>query len=85
MMESITWIGLLAAFCTTVAFIPQALKVIRTKHTKDLSLSMYSIFTTGVVLWLLYGITIKDLPMILANSFTLAFALVILFMKIKHK
>ena len=84
-MIDFTFIGLAAAFCTTISFLPQAIKVIKTRHTKDLSLSMYSIFTSGVFLWLLYGLLINDLPMILANIVTLVFALTILVMKIRYK
>ncbi|MGH9811215.1 MAG: SemiSWEET transporter, partial [Terriglobia bacterium] len=51
----ITAIGLLAAFCTTVAFLPQVIQTWRTRSTKDLSLPMFSIFTTGIFLWLVYG------------------------------
>lgn len=84
-MNTYTLIGLAAAFCTTFSFLPQALKVIKTKHTKDLSLSMYSIFTTGVLLWLIYGLLIHDTPVIIANAITLFFAATILFMKIRYK
>ena len=61
-------IGLAAAGCTTLSFLPQAIKTIKTKQTEDLSLGMYSFFTLGVSLWLTYGIIIKDLPVILANK-----------------
>jgi len=79
------YIGFLAAFCTTVAFFPQALKVWRTKSTRDISLYMFIIFTIGVVSWLIYGITISDLPIILANAVTLILSLFILVYKIKYK
>jgi len=78
-------IGLAAATCTTFSFLPQAIKVIKTKHTKDLSLAMYSIFTAGVFLWLVYGILIKDIPLIVANIITFIFAATILIMKIRYK
>jgi MtN3 and saliva related transmembrane protein len=80
-----TIIGLVAAICTTFSFLPQAIKVIRTKHTKDLSLVMYSVFTLGVFLWLVYGVLIKDAPLIIANIITLLLAGTILIMKIRHK
>ena len=79
------YIGFFAAFCTTVAFLPQALKVYKTKSTKDISLSMFIIFTVGVLSWLLYGINISDLPIILANSITLILSIFILIYKIKFK
>jgi MtN3 and saliva related transmembrane protein len=79
------YIGFFGAFCTTVAFLPQALKVYKTKSTKDISLSMFIIFTVGVLSWLLYGINISDLPIILANSITLILSIFILIYKIKFK
>jgi len=84
-MNTITLIGMAAAACTTFSFLPQAIKVIKTKQTKDLSLSMYSVFTTGVLLWLTYGLFVKDFPLIIANSITLLFAVTILIMKIRYK
>lgn len=80
-----TYIGLAAAMLTTFAFLPQAIKIIRTRHTKDISLVMYIIFTTGIVLWLIYGLFIKDLPIIVANIITLALSISILIMKIRYK
>lgn len=77
-MNGFTLIGLAAAACTTAAFIPQAIKVIRTKDTRSLSLPMYIIFTVGVLLWLVYGILVKDIPVMAANVVTLTFSLVIL-------
>ena len=84
-MDLFTIIGLVAAVCTTISFVPQAIRIIKTKHTKDLSLTMYSILTTGVFLWLAYGILVKDLPIILANGVTLIFTATILFLIIKYK
>ncbi len=84
-MELFTIIGLAAGFCTTVAFLPQAFKTWKTKSAKDLSLGMYSIFCTGVVLWLTYGILISDLPIILTNLVTLCLAVSILYFKLSFK
>lgn len=81
----IKYIGFFAAFCTTVAFIPQAVKVYKTKSTKDISLYMFIIFSIGVLSWLIYGISKLDLPLILANAVTLILSLYILFYKIKLK
>lgn len=78
------WIGYIAAFLTTAAYIPQARKAIVEKHTKSLSLGMYILITTGLAMWLVYGILIDDLPMILANGITVVLAAAILAMKIKH-
>jgi MtN3 and saliva related transmembrane protein len=76
---------MVAAICTTISFIPQALKTLKTKQTKDLSLSMYSMFTIGIVLWLIYGILVRDIPLMVANVITLVFTSMILILKIKHK
>ena len=84
-MNVYTIVGLAAATCTTLAFLPQAIKVIRTKQTKSLSLVMYSVFTLGVFLWLMYGILVKDAPLIIANIITFILAGTILIMKIRYK
>lgn len=84
-MELMTLIGLAAGFCTTAAFLPQVIKTWKSRSAKDLSLGMYSIFCTGVLLWLIYGIMISDLPIILANAITLILAVSILFFKLTFK
>jgi len=76
-------IGSLAATLTTVSFVPQAWKVWHTKHTADISLAMYSLFTTGVALWLAYGILIAAWPIIIANLVTLLLAGAVLIMKLR--
>lgn len=80
-MES--YLGYLAAFCTTVAFIPQAVKVYKTKHTKDISLGMFSLLNFGFVFWLIYGIMLDSYPIILANAVTIIFAVYILIIKLR--
>lgn len=77
------YLGYLAAFCTTIAFIPQAVKVYKTKHTKDISLGMFSLLIVGFVFWLCYGLMLSSYPIILANSITLIIAIYILFTKIR--
>ncbi|TVR16416.1 MAG: hypothetical protein EA391_07955 [Balneolaceae bacterium] len=84
-MEVNTIIGLIAGFCTTVAFLPQVIKTWKTKSAKDLSLGMYSIFCTGIVLWLTYGILISDLPIIITNIASLTLASSILYFKLRFK
>lgn len=84
-MEYSEILGLVAAVLTTLSFLPQVIKVIKTKHTADLSLSMYSLFFVGVFLWLIYGIILKSLPIILANGITLILSGIILILKIKYK
>ena len=71
-------IGLIAAVCTTFAFIPQVIKVWKTKQTKDLSLRMYSIMFIGILLWLVYGIRIDSLSIMLANVVTSCLAIFII-------
>lgn len=77
-------IGSVAALLTTTCFIPQAVKVVRTKRTEDLSLWTYVLFSVGVSFWLAYGILLNSLPMIGANAITLPLALTILYTKIRH-
>jgi len=77
------WIGSIAATLTTTAFIPQAWQVWRTRHTKDISLGMYAIFTSGVALWVVYGLLIDSWPVIVANCVTLVLAGAVLVMKIR--
>lgn len=84
-MEWITHIGFVAAFCTSVSFAPQAYKIIKTKDTKGISIYMYSLFVTGVSLWLIYGILINDLPMTVANVVTLTLSSFILIIKIRNR
>lgn len=81
----ITAIGLGAAFCTTISFLPQAVKTIQTKDTSGISLLMYSFFTFGTLLWFIYGIMSRDVPVATANAITLIFACVILIYKIRYK
>ena len=76
-------IGIVAAFLTTLSFVPQAILVIRTKQTEGISLTMYAMFTTGVVAWLVYGIALGAVPIILANTVTLVLASIILTLKIR--
>ena len=82
-MNTADWIGSAAATLTTTAFVPQAWKVWRTKHTADISLGMYTLFTLGVALWLSYGILLASRPIIIANSVTLLLAGAVLVMKLK--
>jgi MtN3 and saliva related transmembrane protein len=84
-MNFVTIIGYLAAFGTTVSFLPQAIKTIRTRDTSGISLPMYIFFTVGTLLWLIYGIMSPSLPVAVANCITLIFATTILIYKIKYK
>jgi MtN3 and saliva related transmembrane protein len=75
-------IGMLAATCTTLAFLPQVLKVWRTRSAADISLGMYVVFCAGVGLWLMYGLLIQSAPLLFANGFTFALAASVLAMKL---
>ena len=66
-MNIVSLIGITAAILTTSAFVPQAWKIIRDKHVKDLSLTMYVMMFSGQFCWLIYGLNINDLPLISAN------------------
>jgi len=77
-------VGYFAASCTTLAFLPQALKVLREKETRSLSLGMYVLFTLGIGLWLAYGLLKGDTVIILANAVTIVFSLAILVTKIRY-
>ena len=76
-------VGYFAASCTTLAFLPQAVKVLRDKDTKSPSLGMYVLFTVGVGLWLAYGILKDDYVITLANAITIILSLAILVTKIR--
>ncbi len=78
-------IGYLAAICTTLAFVPQALKTIKSRDTTGISLSMYVIFTTGVFFWLVYGLLLVNFPLIAANLVTFVLSATILWFKLKYK
>jgi MtN3 and saliva related transmembrane protein len=80
----ISVLGLVAGFCTTAAFIPQVAKTWRTRHTRDLSLGMFSIYVTGVALWLLYGIVLQDIPIIAANGATFVLSAAMLYFKLRY-
>ena len=77
-------IGFLAGALTTIAFVPQALKMYTTKSGKDVSARMLMIFSAGVFLWLIYGIMIESLPVILANIVTLILSGAIIVLKIRY-
>lgn len=77
-------IGYVGAFLTTVSFIPQAVKTIRTRDTRGISLHMYAVFTVGVACWLGYGIALGSWPMILSNIVTLGLSSTILALKLRY-
>ena len=80
--DTIEWIGGLAAMLTTASFVPQVWLTLRTRDVSGISVGMYSCFTLGVALWLIYGLSIGSLPVTIANCITLTLALAILGMKL---
>ena len=82
-MTSADWLGSIAGFCTTVAFLPQVLKVWRTRSARDVSLGMYAVFTLGVVCWLAYGWLLMIWPIIIANIVTLVLVALVIAMKLR--
>ena len=82
-MTAIDVIGIMAGTLTTIAFVPQVFKVWRSRSAEDVSLLMFALFSTGVLLWLLYGIALDSLPIIVANSITLALAVSVLALKVR--
>ena len=83
-MVVIEGIGDLAASLTTLSFLPQVLRVWRTGQTRDISLAMYVVFVSGVVMWLVYGILIMKWPVIVGNAVTLLLAGSVLIMKLRN-
>jgi len=84
-MDGVTILGIVAGVLTSSAFFPQLLKAWKSKSTGDVSLLMYIIACTGILLWLIYGLIINSLPLILANAFTLVIAAAILALKIRYR
>ncbi len=83
-MNGTTLIGLIAALCTTASFLPPVINTLTSKKTKDISLLMYAILTTGIFFWLVYGILLKDFPLILANVISFSLSVCVLVMKLRH-
>ena len=77
-------IGYIAACLTTLSFLPQALHTFRTRDVRGISLGMYTLFTSGVALWLVYGMLLRAWPIVAANAVTLVLALAILVMKLRY-
>lgn len=78
-------IGIIAGIFTTVSFVPQLVKIFKTKRGKDISLYMYVVLTTGIVMWLIYGFLIKELPIILANAVAFVLCSIIILMRVKYR
>lgn len=78
-------LGYLAATLTTCSFVPQALHTFRTRDVSGISLGMYSVFTVGVALWLVYGVLLTAWPVVIANAITLVLACAIVAMKLRYR
>ena len=83
-MDISTIVGLAAGALTTASFLPQMTKTIRSKATKDISLGMYLLLSTGLFFWVIYGLSIRSLPVILTNAIALGLALIVLVLKIRY-
>lgn len=83
-MSPATLVGYAAALFTTSAFLPQVIRAWRTRSTRDLSLQSFATYAAGLALWLVYGLLIRDVPLIAANGVTLLLALTILGLKLRH-
>jgi len=84
-MDNVTLLGLAAGTLTTIAFIPQVLKTWRTRSGEDISTIMFLLFSSGVLLWLLYGIALHAAPIIIANAITLLLALTVILLKLRYR
>ena len=80
-----TWTGYVAATLTTLAFVPQAVKTLRSRDTRGISLGMYVVFTIGVAFWFAYGLVLHSWPMIVSNAITLGLSAAILGMKLRWR
>jgi len=83
-MQLFDLIGYFAATLTTASFVPQALHTFQTKDVRGISLGMYSAFTLGVAMWLVYGLILQAWPIVIANAITLSLAASILWMKLRY-
>jgi MtN3 and saliva related transmembrane protein len=83
-MLKLTFLGLAAAFCSTVAFVPQVVKTWKSRSTADISLGMYLVLVLGIVLWLVYGAFLGDAPLVIANGITFVLAGGILVFKLRY-
>ena len=81
---NLEWVGFLAAACTTLSLVPQAVKTIRSRDTHGISLAMYVVFTIGIGFWFGYGIVLHSWPMIVSNAITFVLAATILALKLRH-
>ncbi len=84
-MDFVNLLGIAAGTLTTIAFVPQVIKTWRTRSGEDISTGMFLLFSSGVLLWLLYGVALNAAPIIIANSITLVLALTIILLKVRYR
>jgi MtN3 and saliva related transmembrane protein len=83
-MKLATIVGLVAAFCTTAAFVPQVVRTWKSRSTKDISLGMFVFYALGIFAWLVYGVLIGDLPLIASNGVTFVLSVIMLGFKLRY-
>ena len=83
-VPAVELLGFIAAFCTTAAFVPQLVRVLRLRSARDVSLPTFVMFSVGVFLWLLYGLYIGSKPVIASNTVTLVLSVSILILKLRY-
>jgi len=83
-MTFTTLLGLIGAILVNVAFLPQFIKSWKTKKTEDISLGMYSVYIVGIIIWLIYGVLIKDIPIIFSEIIGLTLVSSVLYLKLKY-
>ncbi len=84
-MTTIDLIGFAAGTLTTISLLPQVVKIWRTRSADDLSMGMFALFGSGVLLWLVYGLAVGSLPVIVANAITFVLALTIMALKLRYR
>jgi len=84
-MDSTTLLGLIGGTLTTSSFVPQVLKAVKTRSTRDVSTGMFVLLSAGIFIWIVYGIKINSLPVILTNSISFVFSVIILVYKVVNK
>ena len=84
-MDLVTVIGICAGILTTGSFLPQVIKIHRTKKTSDLSLAMFILLAAGISLWIIYGVLLKSLPVLLANSVVFVLCIYLIVAKVRYK
>ncbi|MCX8044084.1 MAG: SemiSWEET transporter [Desulfobacterota bacterium] len=83
-VEVSSMIGLVAGVCTTGSLLPQVWKALRTRTTRDISLVTYILLCVGIFFWCVYGLLIREVPIVLANGVSLIFAVIVLLLKLRH-